>query len=386
MTTSTLPPTPQYQVQQQALRAQNRNQPQPPINRLMNGMPPRQAVQMPPNGSGMPNGMPGGQGMPNGHMSFPMSNQPGHPPSGPGNAPGGPQQPLNMQGMMPGQRPMGQFSLHFRLASFSRLIQGGVPQPQQPGQGMVQMQGNQHMGQMNRPMLPPNGPPNMANHVPGNQPQAHSPNYPQQIGRPSSRPSTPGQGVITNPSPSMAHRLPPGGPPPSINEINSELIRIPNTLLPKIKQDLGISPDKELTTMTNEERVCSYIPWFVYLLTILISIAYSHSIAESTVARSNPDQVPPNNHRTLLALLRRPLWHQRTFVTIPRPSSGRSVTARPLVRRKALLQRGHARLRVVVITRTRLVHHRTNLRWRPWLLSILSKEVAPLDHRTCKMV
>ena len=109
MTTSTLPPTPQYQVQQQALRAQNRNQTQPPINRLMNGMPPRQAVQMPPNGGGMPNGMPGGQGMPNGHMSFPMSNQPGHPPSGPGNAPGGPQQPLNMQGMMPGQRTMGQF-------------------------------------------------------------------------------------------------------------------------------------------------------------------------------------------------------------------------------------------------------------------------------------
>jgi hypothetical protein len=47
--------------------------------------------------------------MPNGHMSFPMSNQPGHPPSGPGNNPGGPQQPLNMQGMMSGQRTMGQF-------------------------------------------------------------------------------------------------------------------------------------------------------------------------------------------------------------------------------------------------------------------------------------
>ena len=76
---------------------------------MMNGMPPRQGVQMPPNGGGMPNGMPGGQGMPNGHMSFPMSNPPGHPSGGPGNTPGGPQQSLNIQSMMPGQRPMGLF-------------------------------------------------------------------------------------------------------------------------------------------------------------------------------------------------------------------------------------------------------------------------------------
>ena len=118
---------------------------------------------------------------------------------------------------------------------------------------MVQMQGNQHMGPMNRPMLPPNGPPNMPNHVPGNQPQAHSPNYPQSLGRPSSRPNTPGQSVI-NPSPSMAHRLPPGATP-SINEINSELMRMPNTILPKIKQDLSIPQDKELGAMTMEEKV-----------------------------------------------------------------------------------------------------------------------------------
>lgn len=223
----------QYQVQQQALRAQNRNQPQPPINRMMNGMPPRQPLQMPPTGGGMPNGMPGAQGMPNGHMSFPMSNQPGHPPSGPGNAPGGPQQQLNM-GMMPGQRTM-----------------GGVPQPQQPGQGMVQMPGNQHMGQMNRTMLQ-HGPSSMANHVPGTQ-QAHSPNYPQQIGRPSSRPTTPSQGVITNPSPSMAHRLPPGAVQ-AMNEISAELMRIPGAHLPKIKQELMIPQDKDFTTMTADEK------------------------------------------------------------------------------------------------------------------------------------
>jgi len=113
---------------------------------------------------------------------------------------------------------------------------------------------------MGRTMLPPNGPPNMGNHVPGNQQQAHSPNYPQQLGRPSSRPSTPGQGVITNPSPSMAHRLPPGGPPPSMNEINSELIRIPGALLPKLKQDLMLPQDKDLGTMTVEEKVYFRVP------------------------------------------------------------------------------------------------------------------------------
>ena len=123
----------------------------------------------------------------------------------------------------------------------------------------MQMQGSQHMGPMNRAMMPPNGPPNMANNVPGNQQQAHSPNHPQQLGRPSSRPTTPGQGVITNPSPSMAHRLPPGGVPSSINEINGELMRIPNTILPKIKQELMIPPDKDLGSMTTEEKVRSLI-------------------------------------------------------------------------------------------------------------------------------
>lgn len=205
----------------------------------------------------MPNGMPGGQGMPNGHMSFPMSNQPGHPQSGPGNTPGGPQQPLNMQGMMPGQRSMGQFHFISERVSFSRLTQGGVPQPQQSGQGMVQMSGNQHMGPMNRTMLPPNGPPNMANHAPGNQQQAHSPNYPQPLGRPSSRPNTPGQGVITHPSPSMANRLPPGTI--SMNEINAELMRIPSTLLPKIKQDLMIPLEKDFGSMTVDEKATSLL-------------------------------------------------------------------------------------------------------------------------------
>jgi len=129
---------------------------------------------------------------------------------------------------------------------------------------MVQM----HMGPMNRTMLPPNGPPNMGNHVPGNQQQAHSPNYPQQLGRPSSRPSTPGQGVIPNPSPSMAHRIPPGGIPQSINELHAELIRIPNAVLPKLKQELMIPQDKDVSAMTGEEKVDSCISQSAYLFII----------------------------------------------------------------------------------------------------------------------
>lgn len=119
---------------------------------------------------------------------------------------------------------------------------------------MVQMPGNQHM--MGRTMLP-HGPPNMANHVPGTQ-QAHSPNYPQQIGRPSSRPTTPSQGVITNPSPSMANRLPPGAAQ-SMNEINTELMRIPSAHLPRIKQELMIAPDRDLSNMTADEKVRSFL-------------------------------------------------------------------------------------------------------------------------------
>lgn len=64
----------------------------------------------------------------------------------------------------------------------------------------------------------------------------------------------------------MASRLPPDGSPPSIDEINnelmrmsineidSELIRIPNTLLPRIKQDLWIPQEKDLATMTADEK------------------------------------------------------------------------------------------------------------------------------------
>ena len=162
------------------------------------------------------------------------------------------------------------------------------------------MQGNQHMGQMGRAMLPPTGPPNMANHIPGNQQQAHSPNYPQQIGRPSSRPTTPGQGGIPHPSPSMANRL----PPPSMNEINSELMRIPNTLLPKIKQESMIPQDKDLGAMTADEKVCPRVLQFVYLFTVLFSTACSNSSAQSiAISPSKGKDLPSNSNNSLILLV-----------------------------------------------------------------------------------
>ena len=249
---------------------------------------------------------------------------------------------------------------------------------------MVQMQGNQHMGPMNRPMLPPNGPPNMGNHIPGNQQQAHSPNYPQQLGRPSSRPSTPGQGGITNPSPSMAHRLPPGGVPQSINEINAELMRIPNAFLPKLKQELMIPQEKDVSTMTGEEKVNPYVLRPVHLFTVPLSTGSSVSTAQSIVPSLSPDPVHPNNRLTPPVLPRHLSWHRRTLATTTPQISNESGTARLPAKRKVLPQSGRVLLRAVVITQTLPVRPRANLRWHLWFLSILSREVAHPDPRTCR--
>ena len=167
-------------------------------------------------------------------------------------------------------------------------------------------------------------------------------------------------------------------------EINGELMRIPNTLLPKLKQDLMLPQDKDLTV---EEKVYSRILRPAYSFIIPFSSAFSIIIAESIVPSPSLDQVHPNSHLTLPVLLRHPSWHRRTFgTTTPRPSNnGQSGTARPLARRRVLLQSDRDLLRVAVITRTPLVRPRTNLRWRPWLLSILRREVARPDHRTCRM-
>ena len=87
-----------------------------------------------------------------------------------------------------------------------------------------------------------------------------------------------------------------------IDEIDRELTCIPNTLLPKIKEELAIPQEKDLVIMTTDERVRSHIPWFAYLPTVLVSNAYSHATAKSIVTKPNPDQAPPNNHPTLPVL------------------------------------------------------------------------------------
>ena len=87
--------------------------------------------------------------------------------------------------------------------------------------------------------------------------QAHSQNSPQQLGRPLSQPSIPGQGIITNLTPSMDHRLPPGKAPPSIDKFQNELMRIPNMLLPRVEQEVSVPQDKDFTTMTAGEKVYS---------------------------------------------------------------------------------------------------------------------------------
>ena len=88
-----------------------------------------------------------------------------------------------------------------------------------------------------------------------------------------------GQGMNAYPSPSMANQL----PPPSMNEINGELMRIPNTLLPRIKQELMIPQDKDFAALTTDEKVCPHVFRPVYLLIALSSIAFLCSTAKGIV-------------------------------------------------------------------------------------------------------
>jgi len=71
-------------------------------------------------------------------------------------------------------------------------------------------------------------------------------------------PQHPGRGPITDPSLSMVHSPPEGDPLPT-NKIDAELIRIPLSLFPKLKQDLMIPQYKDLPALTGEEKVDSCI-------------------------------------------------------------------------------------------------------------------------------
>jgi len=96
------------------------------------------------------------------------------------------------------------------------------------------------------------------------------------------------------------HHLPP--PSISIYEINAQFIRIPPTLMPKLKQDLMIAQNKDVSALTEEEKVDSCILQSAYLFTILLSTGLSVSFAQSIAPSPSPDPVYPNNRRSLSIL------------------------------------------------------------------------------------
>ena len=91
--------------------------------------------------------------------------------------------------------------------------------------------------------------------------------------------------------------------PPTPNEFNAELTLIPNTVLPKIKQELMIQPDKDLGAMTPEEKVFSSLSSsFVYSP---FSLApdfkpLANKVRDSTSARARYSAATPKSSRSFL--------------------------------------------------------------------------------------
>lgn len=224
---------------------------------------------MPPNGQ-MPNGvgpasLQGAQGpIPNGthgSMNFPMSGPqpngiPGTPvgPPVPGSTPQ--QQQPGFQPMLPSQRaggpgpqqrgPNNGPSFQSPTMAHSPQNSGILPGQQQPP-AMSQLGPSPHMSHMQRGggMLPPNG-----------QQQPANPPF-QQHQRPPSRTASPSN-ILTQPSPSMANRQPPGGAMNASLEasLNMELSKMPIPLLTSLKHELGLT-EKEPQLFTTEEKVCT---------------------------------------------------------------------------------------------------------------------------------
>ncbi|KAH7890939.1 hypothetical protein F5I97DRAFT_108788 [Phlebopus sp. FC_14] len=257
----------QHQLQQANMRqVANPMRPQPPpMNRMINGTQRPQGL-MPTNGQ-VPNGagpisLPGNPGpMQNGAqapMPFPIPGA-GHqangipmPSGGPPPAGANPGQPQNFNQMLPGQRPgpgpqhrgaNGVNPYQSPTMSHSPQNPGGSagPNPQHPQAPMGQLGPSPHMAHMARGgMLPPNS-------SMGSVPSAQTP--PFTLGRSPSRPGTPGQGGMMQPSPSMMNR------PPPMQEANlhAEVHRLPVPLLNTIKQELGLG-DKELHSLSYEDK------------------------------------------------------------------------------------------------------------------------------------
>jgi hypothetical protein len=238
---------------------------QPPaaMNRFMNGTQ-RPQTSMPPGGQ-MPNGVgpasllgnPGSmQNGAQGPMPFPMNGpqangipmQSGGPPGQPGNfsqllpgqqRPGGPPRPNGAA--PPFQSPTMSHSPH---------IAGGNPGagPQHPQPPMGQMGGPpNHLANLNRPMHPSN--PSL-----GSAPPTQTPPFP--MGRSPSRPNTPGQGGMLQPSPSLVARQTPTNSQEAL--LNNELIRMPTETITSIKATLGLG-DKELHTLGFQDKVLSFL-------------------------------------------------------------------------------------------------------------------------------
>ena len=90
-----------------------------------------------------------------------------------------------------------------------------------------------------------------------NQNNAPTPGQYPQPGQTPSRTGTPGQGqgVMMNPSPSLAARQPPGASG-SMNDLNNLILGIPQGALLQIKTETGI-PDKDIGALTHLDKV----PW-----------------------------------------------------------------------------------------------------------------------------
>ena len=244
----------------------------------------------PPNQPQQPNGVPGGPGGPQ------------------QSAPGGvnPNQPMQFNSLMPGQQQQRQppplMNGHpqqpqqrgpgpFQSPTMAHSPQNNAGTPgqlgpsNQPQQG--QQQGQPPMGQFGGPspnmahahmnrtdMLPPNGSMNPMSsgqqqqqlpQQPGGPP---TPGYSQQQqqqqqgggGRPPSRTNTPA-GMMHS-SPSLASRQPPPGggmgPGGAVSEsnINTEIMRIPNSMVSQLKRENGLG-DKDLASLTMPEKVRS---------------------------------------------------------------------------------------------------------------------------------
>lgn len=246
---------------------------QPPAmiqGRLMNGMrtttsfngpltngigPPLLSAQQPPPSAfsmsapgTQPNGIPGHSSIPNapGSTSGPvqgfntlLSNQ--RPP------PNGPQPPQRAPAPFPTPSP---------IMSHANPNNSGVAPAtnlqQQPPMGQLGPGPSPHMAPMHRGgMLPPNG----QGMNPINPAQQQNPMSVFQ--RPPSRTTTPAQGNLTQPSPSLAPRQPPA-PVPIMQDPNliNEIARIPQPMLTSLRQELGFL-DKEPTQMTLVEKVSS---------------------------------------------------------------------------------------------------------------------------------